>query len=81
MSFGYVVVATNESIKGRGLSVMRKTISAWAVFSPHSGLLWFTVQPTKRATLERFRLNWGGSADLKDRPGYSIKRITITIED
>ena len=59
----------------------KKTIKAWAAFSPHAGLLWFTIQRTKKDTLERFQHNWGGSADLKYHPGYSICRITITVEE
>jgi len=63
---------------------MRK-IKAWAVFAPHVGILWFTIQPNKKATMERFMVGalprGGRSAKLTLRPGYSIRRITITVEE
>lgn len=57
-----------------------KTIEAWAVFNKRGGFHWFTIRPTRLASLDIFSTDWLGSAEIKLPLGYTVKRITISWE-
>jgi hypothetical protein len=60
---------------------MKKTIKAWAVFRKDVGIFWFTIEATRKASLDNFRKDGMNAwVDMK-KDGYRIRRITITVED
>ena len=62
-----------------------KPIKAWAVFNQRNMILWGTIQPHKKHSIERFEVAYSGrTGSFKDygyRYGYRVRRITITVED